>query len=1451
MPLSRFHPATAAWFKQCFNAPTAVQCQAWPVILQRQHLLISAPTGAGKTLAAFLTVIDQLVRRGLEQGLENRTSVLYVSPLKALSNDIQKNLQQPLHGINAGLRALGEQPVEIEALVRTGDTPQAERNRMRRRPPHIIATTPESLYIMLSSASGRKLLATVETVIVDEIHALAGNKRGAHLSLSLERLSANCESPPVRIGLSATQNPIEEMAMFLIGNSADECNIVDVGAVRERDLSIETTASPLEAVLANEVWSEIYDSLEQQIREHNTTLIFVNTRRLAERVTHALAQRLGADSVTAHHGSLAREHRLDAEIKLKTGRLQALVATASLELGIDIGDIDLVCQLGSPRAINTLLQRVGRSGHSLSTMPKGRLYPLSRDDLVECVALLDAARRNELDRIRIPDAPLDVLAQHIVAEVANDEWQAEELFRLFSRARPYQDLSYTTFTDVLQMLADGYTTRRGRRGAYLHWDRVNNMLRGRRGAKTVAVTNGGAIPDHFDYEVVLQPEGIVIGSLNEDFAFESLPGDIFLLGNVSYRLLKIERGKVHVEDAQGQPPNIPFWFGEAPGRTDELSIAVSRLRRETARRLDQGIEATTLWLLEHYKIPLSAAKQLSEYLGAAKAVFGTIPTREQILFERFFDETGDMHLVIHSTYGSRINRAWGLALRKRFCRKFNFELQAAATEDNIILSLGATHSFALDEVADYLHPETVREVLIQALLTAPMFPTRWRWVANISLAVPRNRNGKRVPAAFQRNDAEDLIAQVFPDQIACQENLSGEREIPDHPLVRQTLTDCTTELMDIDGLERLLQALRNGEVSIQCHDLSGPSPLAQEILNTNPYAFLDDAPAEERRTLAVQQRRYMDSASAAELGRLSEEAIDKVRHQAWPEVQNSDELHDALMLAGFITASEGLEHAWTHLFDSLLDEQRAVKLSPNPETTLWVARERLHEFIAAFPGIAQQPAELPPLPDCGPVGADTARREILRSRLEVLGPVTAPVLFEPCLPSSRRQAEQHEAAPLHAALAALEQEGFAVKGLFTPGAAETEWCDRGLLARIHRYTLKQLRSEIEPVPPSQFMRFLFQWQHLTEPLEGQEAIASILLQLDGVSVPAAAWEKEILPARVRHYASNMLDNLTASGRYTWLRLRKKSNPETRTAVVSITPLAIVARGHLPHWRRLHAGDTEPPHTLSSNAQQVYHFLKQAGASFFIDIVQHTGLLRTHCEAALAELVAAGLGTADSFAGLRALVSPARRRHDSRRGRRRHSSRIDEAGRWSLLATGPAVDSTDAEANRDDRYAPLCLDTLTFIAGLLLKRYGIVFRRLLEREPGLPPWRELLYVYRAMEARGEIRGGRFVQGFSGEQYALPEAVGSLRRLGRQTDDEEYLSIAAVDPLNLTGIVTPGDRIPAVSGNRILYRQGKPIAVSVAGNIKFFSSHDAMDEWAIRNALLGSRGLSTSMQSHRPN
>ncbi|NKF22280.1 DEAD/DEAH box helicase [Solimonas marina] len=1431
-----FHPAVAEWFTDAFGQPTAVQARAWQVTARRRNALITAPTGSGKTLAAFLAAINDLVTEGIEQGLADETQVLYVSPLKALSNDIRKNLEAPLDGIAARARALGLGELAIRSAVRSGDTSAFERERMKKVRPHILVTTPESLFILLSSDAGREMLRTVRSVIVDELHAVAGTKRGAHLALSLERLDALCPSPPLRIGLSATQKPIETMAQILMGargvivgghpattpitapeatappRAHDICEIVDTGHIRDRDLALELPRSPLTPVMATEVWGEIYDRLAALTNEHRTTLIFVNQRRLAERVARHLAERIGEEHVTAHHGSLAKEHRLDAEQRLKAGKLKALVATASLELGIDIGDIDLVCQLGSPRSINAFLQRVGRAGHAVRATPKGRLFPLSLDDLAECAALLEGVSRGELDRVLLADAPMDVLAQQIVAEVACSEWDLDALYARYRNALPYAALTLERFEQVVQMLADGYVTRRGRRGALLHYDAVNRRLRGRRGAKLTTVTNAGTIPDQFDSDVELAPEGLRVGTLNEDFAFESLPGDIVQLGNTSYRILKVETGRVIVEDAKGMPPTLPFWLGESPGRSDELSLAVSKLRERADALLSDDVDDGVAWLKDEYGLDDGGAVQLADYYGSAKVALGLLPTRERIIFERFFDEVGDTHLVIHAPLGSRVMRAWGLALRKRFCRQFNFELQAAALDDALVLSLGPTHSFPLEEVAHYLHSNSARHVLEQAVLQAPMFGTRWRWAASVALAVARNRNGKRIPPQWQRSDAEDLLTHAFPDAVACQDNLPGDRDVPDHPLVHQALEDCLHEVMDIDGFIALLKRMESGAVEIVCRDLTAPSPLSGSILNAKPYAFLDDAPAEERRTLAVRGGGFAEAASARDLGELDLAAIERVREEMRPEPANADELHDALVVHGFLSDREVSD--WRAWLSELQRARRVARITPDgADQDLWVAAERLREVRSVLPNAAVD-GDAPELGS--EIEPDIALRELMRSRLELLGPVTATELGAPL---------GFDADATTLALLALEQQGYVMRGAFTPAArgADTEWCERRRLARIHRYTRDRKRAEFEPVAPAALMRFLFDWQGLTrgERRDGPAALELVLAQLEGFAAAASAWESELLPARLRWYESHWLDQLCATGRVIWQRPPGGDTAGRKSAPVRATPIVLLPREFAAHWQSVPDRDPE----LSGAAAAVLDALRQNGASFFDDLVADTRRLRSEVETALGELVSHGLVTSDGFAGLRALIAPAelKARRLRRGGVRAAFQNLESGGRWTLVRQRRHADDTHSG------------DDIEHIAQALLKRYGVVFRKLVEREPQLPPWRELFYVLRRLEARGEIRGGRFVSGFAGEQFALPEAAASLRRF-REPRGDDLVVISGSDPLNLTGSIVPGERVPSLPSNRVLFRDGAPVASLVGGETRYAVAADTGQQWEWQQRLI---------------
>ncbi len=1405
----QFQPVVQEWFRDRFGEPTEPQSLGWPAIQRGENVLIAAPTGSGKTLAAFLCAIDRLVGQSTRQALSQSTQIVYISPLKALANDIRMNLLEPLEQIQQLGNSRGLDLSPIQALVRTGDTLARERARMTRTPPHILVTTPESLFILLTSRGGRTMLKETRTVIVDEIHALARDKRGAHLSLSLERLEDLTGLPLQRIGLSATQKPIREVAGFLTGPSR-RARIIDVGHRRKMDLAIEVPGTERGAVISHETWDDVYNRITELIEEHRSTLVFVNTRRLTERLAHQLAQRLGESAVQAHHGSLSREIRLDVESRLKRGKLKAVVATASLELGIDVGWVDLVCQVGSTRNISLLLQRVGRSGHWKGAIPKGRIFPTTRDELLECAALVRSIHDGTLDRIIMPRRPLDILAQQMVAAAASREWGDDEMFTTFRRSASYRDLSRQEFDRILAMLSEGISTSRGRRGAYLHWDRIRGRIRPRRGAGLVAMTSGGAIPDRADFLVKEEPEDTVVGTLDEDFAVESSRGDIFLLGSTSWQIQRVESGTVRVRNAQGAPPTIPFWRGEAPGRTWELSESLSRLREEIVGASDAEAEE---WLRKDCGLDQFGAIQAIQYVRAGAAALKMPPTLDCVVAERFFDESGGMQLVVHAPFGTRLNRAWGLALRKRFCRSFNFELQAAATDNGILVSLSDQHSFPLETIFSFLSTATVKEILIQALLDTPLFGTRWRWNACRALAVPRFAGGRKVPPPLQRMRSDDLLASVFPEQAACQENIQGDIEIPDHPLVRETLHDCLTEATDIEGLEEVLASIETGNIRATAVDTREPSPFSHEILNANPYAFLDDAPLEERRARAVRTRRNILPEEARELCDLDPAAIREVSAQAWPTIRDADELHDAFLTLGLMEESEVAPHPG--FLQQLLAEDRVRRVrlpsasgeaGSDQATGYFASAERVRLIRMAYPG-----ARFEPEGRCGDgepiwerdrdLDHQKALTELVRSRLDASGPVTCDELCQRLLIP-----EADATASLHA----LEAEGHTLRGRFRPGVEEIEWCERGLLARIHRMTLGRLRRRIAPVTAAQFMRFLFRWQHLSPAsrLHGEVGLSLILEQLQGYEAPAASWEMHLLRVRLHDYEPPLLDRACLSGLFTWGRLSNGFSRKTpnRTGVrmkpSRLTPISFFRREEMDHYLSLRSRDTGAGgSSLSHPAREVMGDLERWGASFLEDLVRGTGRLPLEVEEGLWELVRCGLVTADGFDNLRAIIDPSRRRGPQRPSRRRkRKPRVKPAaGRWTLLRGRRDREFESAGSTRD----------VEPMARQLLKRWGVVFRDLLAREPLAPSWRDLVQVYRRLEARGEIRGGRFVAGFYGEQFSLPEALEALRACRRLEPDGEVIRVSTADPLNLAGIILPGNRVRPTPGDFVFYRDGLPV------------------------------------------
>ncbi len=1486
------HPVTAEWFLTKFGSPTEPQTRGWPSILAGDPTLISAPTGSGKTLAAFLVCIDQLLRQSLTGQLSPCTQVVYVSPLKALSNDVQKNLDAPLAEIQRLALARGYLCPQIRTGVRTGDTLPKERAAMLRNPPHILVTTPESLYILLTAGKSREHLRRVRTVIVDEIHAVVDDKRGAHLALSLERLDAlvtgeNRLSPgqfltgltaaPQRIGLSATQNPIELVASFLTGVHAARkpATIVQVGQRRELDIAIEVPSDELSSVTTNGMWSEIFDKLAVHAQNHRSTLVFVNTRRLVEKISFELSTRIGLEHVAAHHGSLSRTLRLDAEQRLKNGEIKILIATASLELGIDIGDIDLVCQISSTRAVATAMQRVGRAGHWRGAIPKGRLFATTRDDLLEQAALIRKMRAGELDWLQVPPQPADVLMQQIVACCGAEPWEEDALYNTLRRAFPYRDLTRQAFDDLITLLSEGIESSRGRYGAYLLRDGVQHHLHPRRGARMIAISNGGAIPDTALFSVILQPEGVQIATLDEHFAVDSSAGDVILLGNSSWRIQRVEAaGRVMVEDAHGAPPSLPFWEGEAPQRTSVLCDGVGELREQISTltpNVTPGyispaqpeVDAAAAWLIETCGVCASGAQQLIAYIVTGRAVLGAVPSKTTIIAERFFDDGGGMQLILHAPFGGRVNKAWGLALRKRFCRGFNFELQAAATDNGINISLAEQHSFPLADVFQFLTEHTARELLEQASIASPIFKNRWRWAAGRSLQLLRFSRGKRIAPQIQRTRSEDLMASVFPQAAACFETIVGDIQIPDHPLVNEVMQDVLHEAMDLDGLIDLLKGIKDGTIRCLAVDTPTPSVFAHELLNANPYAYLDEAGLEERRARATSLGRNLPE----EPGKLDAAAIEAIRRECWPDLRDEHELHDLLhSFIAFPLHLLGSDHVgaearhWPIFYERLACTGRAHTVDC-AGTSCWVATERLPQVAAlwAVPSAhvshhavilseAKDPcisslAEVDPAfgsyKQAAEVTRETTLTQCVQGWLQILGPVTASS-FAPTLAL--------DPAAVFQTFLAMEMQGLLMRGAFVYPATtkdhDIEWCERRILQRIHRRTVATLRKQVEPVTPAVYMRWLLIWQHVAPQtqLSGEEGVLEALHQLEGFEAPAIEWERTLLPARVANYDPRWLDALCLSGAVGWGRISPhpawfsgvRSNGDgaapRRVIPTNAAPITFYIRESadwLPHaLARQCVEEASLAAALSPEALQLRTLLQQRGACFANDIQRILALTRPQTQHALWELATAGLAAADGFDQLRALMDPRRKSTTSEIPGKRAVR--NTAGRWSLLSEETHAATPINVSGRADtplesaaiaRAASIAQarqtdQALESFARMLLTRYGVVFRDLLVRESNAPKWRDLLGILRRLEARGEVRGGRFVSGFGGEQYALPEAVESLRT-GRTRECSAIINVAAADPMNLAGIVVPGDRIPAVPGKQTLYRNGNLYVEDAAG------------------------------------
>ncbi len=1475
--VSALHPAVASWFRNRFPAgPTEPQRRAWPAIAAGGDVLVASPTGTGKTLTGFLMAIDAAYRAEAEcvpVDRRARPGVVYVSPLRALAADVHENLQVPLAGIEQEAERLGLPSPALRVAVRTGDTPAAERTAMRRSPPDLLVTTPESLYLLLTAPSSRSMLRGVHTVIVDEVHTLARDKRGSHLALSLERLTALVEEGGgrlQRIGLSATQRPLSVVSRLLSGVAPGRApvTVVDCGHQRDLDVAIELPSSELEAVASGAQLGDVLDRIAGHVLEHRTTLVFVNTRKMAERVAHLLAERLGSSpedspdererdgpraegglavtagevgpplhpvdaalQVAAHHGSLSAARRRLVEQRLRAGDLRALVATASLELGIDVGPVELVCQIGSPRAIGTFLQRVGRANHHIDGTPAGRLYPLTRDELVECTALLAGVRSGHLDVLEPPTAPLDVLAQQIVAEVAAaEECKVEDFYALARRAAPYASLDRHDFDEVVELTSWGIRTGRGRRGAHLHHDAVNGRLRARRGARLAALTSGGAIPETGDYRVVLDPDGVTVGSVHEDFAVEATQGDVFLLGTHSWRVVKVETGTVRVHDAGDTPPSVPFWLGEAPARTAELSAEVGALRAMLEPHLAAGNgEAARAAVREASGVSGEVAEQVVAYLGAGLAALGALPTQDRIVVERIFDESEGAQLVIHAPYGGRINRALGLALRKRFCVSFDFELQAAADDDTVVLSLGPQHSFPLAQVPKMLSSATATEVLTQAVLPHPMLAARWRWNLNRALVVPRSRGGARRPIHLQRMEADDLLAAAWPSLAGCQDNAGpGPIPVPDHVLVRQTVTDCLTEALDAEGLVHFLEAVESGRVTVHLAESAEPSPLAHGILTGKPYTYLDGAPLEERRSRAVPVPRGLPvlgpdglppglPVDASELAPFEPEAVAEVLDQVRPAPRSPDELHDLLLSLVWCRPVP----EWTSSFDALDADGRVRRVGGG-----WAATERAELANAAFRSLTDSE-----------VDADQAVADCVAGHLEFCGPVhVAELVADGPLAGGPLSGAPLGEARARTGLGRLEADGSAIE------LPDGRWCARHLLVRLQRASRNRRRRHVEPSSIADYVRFLACWQHVAEGdrLEGRGGLRSVVQQLQGLEVAAGDWERHVLPARVAGYDPRWLDELCLAGEVAWGRLTPRPEPidtsrhgdgpeqvagdGERTAPGArrgsmtpspATPLSLVLREELPWILAAVRTDQAVLEPEAGASADVLRALRSRGACFRAELPTSAGRLPDEVDEGLWDLVARGIVTADAFSAVRSLLSArraqrtaARRRpsrHGALRARRPLVGSGTGEGRWSLLPD-PDAESAGPQGG------PASEELAEAVAWQLLDRWGVVFWELWGHESFRVPWREVVRALRRLEARGQALGGRFVAGASGEQYATPEAAALLRDVHLDPGRGAEMVVAGSDPLNLTGDLLGGPRVPARLHQTVHYRDGLPAVMA---------------------------------------